>query len=64
MSVVNFVHKNLKISSQIPTGSVIELVRPGIVGALVGCEAHTGLGGAALIDFVFWSLTKSFRFLL
>ena len=42
-----------KISSQIRTGSVIELVRPGIVGALVGCDAHTGRGGAALILFVF-----------
>ena len=41
------------ISSQIPIGSVIELLRDGIVGALGGCEAQTGLGGGALI-FVFF----------
>ena len=54
-SVVNrlLIKLSQKISSQIPTGSVIELVRPGIVGALVGCEAHTGRGGAALILLVF-----------
>ena len=41
------------ISSQIPTGSVIELLRDGIVGALGGCEAQTGLGGGALILIFF-----------
>ena len=54
----------IQISSQIPTGSVIELVRDGMVGALGGCEAQTGRGGGALIFVVFWSLTKSFKFLL
>ena len=39
--------------SQIPTGSVIELVRDGMVGALGGCEAQTGRGGGALIFVVF-----------
>ena len=41
----------------------MELVRDGIIGALGGCEAHTGLGGGALIFVDFLSLAKSFRFL-
>ena len=41
----------------------MELVRDGIIGALGGCEAHTGLGGGALIFVDFLSLVKSFRFL-
>ena len=48
-----YVNIFIQISSQIPTGSVIELVRDGMVGALGGCEAQTGRGGGALIFVVF-----------
>ena len=41
----------------------MELVRDGIIGALAGCEAHTGRGGGARIFAIFLSLVKSFRFL-